>query len=306
MKRALWQSALVWVSAVGMGSLALGAPLARASVEDAALRGGLELLEQLGPTVIGAPQAVELNGQRIWLASKVTPLPVAEVLAGVERGCSRFTSSVAKLPESLRSLLPRDSGLLSTRGGDSLAQLACFEGNSQSKSLFERAKAFVASGDLASFGSARYVVARRDADARNTHVLALWTEGAFNLRTLFPATGDADGSDSALVSRPARSVRILCAQRRDSAGGIRVYRTPEPQRGVLDALSKELEQKGFAAASLPAGRGSDDLAAWARAYFKDGVGVILSASDGLGDGTTVSIIELETSGRAAVEQPEAP
>ena len=289
----------------------LGAPLARAYAEGAAQRGGLTLLRELGPELVGPPQHLELNGERIWVASKVTPLGVAEVLDSVEHQCKEQSlhlfSELDRIPAALHALLPATDHLLEARAGNAFGQVVCFtDDDAHQTSLWQRARNFAESGDLAAFGRARYVVAQRDADAGNTHVLMLWTEGSFQLRALFPKTGDSPGQDSELVSRPAGSVRLLSARRLDATGALRLYKTDEAPGKVLDAFSRQLSRKGFAAAILPNGSESAALARSARAFYKDGASVIVSASAGFTRGTCVSIVELESLGRAFVAERETP
>ena len=52
---------------------------ARAAAEGVARRAGQELLQQLGPAIIGDSQGVLINGQRVFVAAKSTDVPADQV-----------------------------------------------------------------------------------------------------------------------------------------------------------------------------------------------------------------------------------
>src|SRR5689334_14841401 len=66
-----------------LGLVAAGAPLALAHAEHA----GLALLDQLGPSLSDSPSTIVVNGQRLFVASRVSELEVGAVLDAVEQGC---------------------------------------------------------------------------------------------------------------------------------------------------------------------------------------------------------------------------
>src|SRR3954469_8443859 len=83
---------------LGCANLAFSAlmlPQARAAAEEAVKRSGLELLEQIGPALVGAPEVALINGQRMSLASKMTPLSVEQVIERFGEHCREHSAGLA-------------------------------------------------------------------------------------------------------------------------------------------------------------------------------------------------------------------
>lgn len=295
---------------------AFSLPQARASAEEAAKRSGIMLLEQLGPTLIGEPQVATINGQRMSLASKSTPLGVEQVLGRFQRYCQDNSGGLAqelnaipaaaaalqKLPEGLRD----PSTWLSSRQTQSdgkAGQVACVarqDNGGGLQGLKDRIMAFVESGDVAAIGDARYVVARRDEVAGNTLVLAMWTEGSFNIPAMFPESGDAPGSDSRHVPRPPASRRVLSAEISDHPYALRMYDSPQTHAEVLTFYDQQLSARGYRRYEVPQTQATPelDLNEYARAFSKDGVAVIVVTNQTPADQTGVSLIEMGSLGFA--------
>ena len=91
------------------------------------------------------------------------------------------------------------------------------------KEIVARLGAMMQSGNLAEAGLLRYVFAERT-DSGCTHVIAAWTDGAFNVYSLLPDAGkDAPGSDPANAPRPPSAQRILTADIEGVPYGVRLY-----------------------------------------------------------------------------------
>lgn len=295
---------------------AIALPQARANAEEAVKRSGLSLLQQLGPQLVGEPQVATINGQRMSLASKVTPLGVDQVLGRVEQYCHDNSGGLAQellaMPTSAAALKKLPNGLqdpsawLTARqtGKDgSAGQVACVarkDSGGGLKGLTDRILAFTDSGDLAEIGDARYVVARRDEKAGNTLVLAMWTEGSFNIPAMFPDAGDTPGSDSPHVPRPPEARRVLTAEISDHPYSLRMYDTNKSHAEVLEFYEKQMQPRGFHLIELPPTEATSelDLNEHVRTFNKGGVAVIVVTNDTPQDQTGVTLIEMGSMGFA--------
>jgi len=303
---------LAFLASANLIATAFMLPQARANAEDAAKRSGLALLQQLGPALVGPPQVASINGQRMSLASKLTPLGVGDVLERFEQNCREHSADLARelaaMPEANRALgtLPADlrdpSRWLSSRqlAKDGKAgQVACIarrDSGGGIKGLVDRVARFATTGDLAEIGDARYVVARRDEPSGQTHVLAMWTEGSFNIPAMFPDQGDAPGSDSRYAPRPPDARRVLSAELDAQPYALRMYDTTRSHAEVLSYYEKQLDARGFRISPLPDGSPELDLNDYVRAFSKDGVAIIVVTHQTPAEQTGVSLIELGSLG----------
>jgi hypothetical protein len=250
------------------------------------------------------------------LGSKSTPLGVDEVLSRFEQYCHdnsaglsdelhAMPASVAalnKLPEGLRDPSAWLTGRQTAADGNS-GQVACVarkDSGGGLQGLMDRILAFTDSGDLAELGDARYVVARRDEKAGNTLVLAMWTEGSFNIPAMFPDSGDAPGSDSRHVPRPPAARRVLTAEISDHPYALRMYDTKQTHAEVLKYYEQQLQPRGFTMHELPPtdATGQLDLNEHVRAFSKGGVAVIVVTNDTPEEQTGVTLIEMGSLGFA--------
>ena len=303
---------LAFFGSMNLALSALTLPQARAAAEEAAKRSGLELLEQIGPALVGPPEVALINGQRMSLASKSTPLSVEQVLERFGQHCREHSAglageiaalpngaaALAKLPEELRD--PARWLTSETIAQDGHAgQIACLArrgSGSGLKGLVERVLSFTESGDLAEIGDARYVVARRDPASGQTHVLAMWTEGKFNIPQMFASSGDAPGTDSEHVPRPPDARRVLSAAMARRSYALRMYDTQRTGEEVLSFYERELAPRGFRLHLLPRQSAELDLNDHVRTFSKDGVAVIVVTTRTPADQTGVSIIEMGSFG----------
>jgi hypothetical protein len=305
---------LGFLACVNLGFTALMLPQAQAAAEEAAKQSGLELLKQIGPTLVGTPEVAIINGQRMSLASKLTPLSVGEVVERFSQHCRQHSAGlkeeIAALPGGSRALeqLPEElrdpSRWLSseTTAKDGKAgQVACIarkDSGGGLTGLVDRIMRFTESGDLAEIGDARYIVARRDEASGQTHVLAMWTEGKFNIPEMFADSGDAPGTDSRYVPRPPDGRRVLSAEMSQRPYALRMYDTKRSHAEVLSYYEQQLAPRGYRLYPLPRAHAELDLNDHVRAFSKDGVAIIVVTTQTPAEQTGVSVIEMGSVGFA--------
>jgi hypothetical protein len=298
---------------VGLLSLGLSLRNAGAQVEQRSQELGRRLLERLGPSMLGEPETLRINGQNLFIASSVTPLAPREVLDRLDRYCREHSGGLAeaitKLPSATRSKLfenLRDTSRWMTDKSspdEDFAHIACFAREDQSSlaETAERLLSFAKTGNLASMGDFRYAVARRTANGKS-HVLAIWTEGAFNLFEMFPEQGDAPGGDAHTAPRPPEAVRLLSAEARGQPFGVHLYQSAKKPNDVLRFYDREMHERGYESEAVWLQTEKDEkptsTPSYARAFYKDGALLMLSALSEpvFGKGTQVSILELGTRG----------
>jgi hypothetical protein len=282
---------------------------ARAQVEQSLQRGGLELLQQLGPELTGDAQEVRLNGQSMFLSSRVLKQRgVAEVLTAVERHCQKPEAGPPRIGDTA---VPDDANwdfgrLLISRLEDPekrSGQVACLASPDRDRSFdgfTKRLARFAQKFDLAELGQMRYAVARHDAVGNRTHLLLVWSEGSLSVPALFPAEGDAPGSDSAVAPRPPAAVRVLSAEVPDHPYALRLYDTDRSFQEVLDAYDRSMKERGWSQKPLAERPEVPTLAANLRAYMKDGAGLLVLVSGTPNGKTGVSLVEMGTPGHVRI------
>jgi hypothetical protein len=304
-----------FLSTLNLAVTAALLPSATARAEEELKRGGLELLKQLGPELVGHPEVAVINGQRMSLGSKTTPLGVAEVMRRFERHCEEQSGGLAaelgRLPEKLAgAVVPeslRDPSRWLTRKGlsqdETAGQLACIARKRDAggmRGFVDSVLALVETGDLGKVGDARYIVARRDEAAGYTHVLAMWTEGSFNIPAMFPETGDAPGSDSAHLPRPPAARRVLSAEITGHPFAMRMYDTDKPHDQVLSYYRELQKGQGWSSHVLPRPdrdlQVELDLNQHVLTFSKDAAALIVIAHTTPQDKTGVTLIEMGGAG----------
>ncbi|HMJ15380.1 MAG TPA: hypothetical protein VK524_28385 [Polyangiaceae bacterium] len=306
---------LAFFAAVSGVSVVLLLGSARAQVEKRTRDMGQKLLAQLGPLVLEEPSTVTVNGQQMFMASTLTPLPADQVLARFEAHCQENSGGLeqafGKLPSHFRGKeIPdqmRDPARwLTHRSGTAqgdLGEITCFtrRDSSSAAGFMDRWMRFAETGDVSEFGNMRYVVARR-VTPKTTQVLAIWTEGSFKVPDMFPEHGDAPGSDSRNAPRPPESVRLLSAEFRGQPYSARIYESRRAPAAVLAFYDGQMRERNFIAEPVWKEHASDrrvtDAPSYARAFTKAGATIIVSALTDpvFGDGTQVAIAEIGTRG----------
>ncbi|MET0793503.1 MAG: hypothetical protein ABW061_18420 [Polyangiaceae bacterium] len=294
---------------------------AYAGAERAVQRLGSQLTKQLGSQVLGEPQAVSVNGQLLLLAAKETELSVKAVLDQFDAHCEAhsgglraefekipgFEQRKLALPEAMRDpgrigIIRSDAG--HTSDAETEAHLVCIaqpRDGGGLVGLLKRVNEFMATGDASRIGDMRYVAARKQANGK-TQVIAIWTEGKFNIEAMFPDQGDAPGTDAPDFPRPPNAVRSFSAFVPDHPYAVRFYDSTEPQARVLSFYDQELTKAGWTTRPSSMTEDGPELhGAGVRAYTRGGRAVAVSAQqDGPGQ-TGVSVIELGRMERVVAE-----
>lgn len=176
-----------------------------------------EALASVSPAV-GRETAMVLNGQPIRLASLSSEDAPAAVLARAQRELSGAFALRSAAGEGAGAVLALD--VL----------------------------------DAHTFGL-RYVFARASASG-GSHVIVAWTEGRLELGALFPASGDAAGSDLDGLPRPRAALRLLSAGVPNRGYALAAYRVAGEPEVALERYATELRSGGARVVRLAAQRGS--------------------------------------------------
>lgn len=187
----------------------------------------------------GAGQSsVTLNGAQIELVTLTIPGPVKRVLDRFDALCAREAPALTADVSGHGSLLRQES----STGGVAvcLAQPA----DAGLRTLSERARDYARTRDLSLFGQLRYVRAQRTATGA-VHVLMAHSHGPLRLSAMFPAQGDAAGSDFAELPRPRSARRLLSAQVSSAGQGLVAYVVQSSAASALSTYARELERNGF-------------------------------------------------------------
>jgi hypothetical protein len=252
---------------------------ASARVDEAVQRFGESLVRQLGPELVGQPQELLVNGQRVMFSSQVIDRPMAAALDALSRHCQSVASpalaAVAELPATARDGIlagldsPARLAIEQHETDDhALAQIACIAHPQDGASLervLERMLEFVASGDLSAIGDARYFLARKLAPER-TQVISIWTEGRFDLGGMFPSESDAPGSDSLAVPRPLEARRTFSALIPERPYAVRMYESRQSQEAILRHYDELMTSAGWV--ERPTSEG-DELRELTRAFSRE-------------------------------------
>jgi hypothetical protein len=258
---------------------------------------------------------VTVNGQKMFFASSFTEKSPREVLDVVEEHCrersGRALRELGILPEKVKGqAVPpalRDPTRWATSRADAddgaAGQIACLaqpDDPNGFAGLLDRMAEFAASGDVSKLGDMRYFVVREHAPAGETQVLAMWTEGPFNIPAMFPESGDAPGDDSPDVPRPSGATRAFSASTPDRPYSLRIYQSKQSPSEVLSKYDSELPARGWARrpVNLDAGGAPIETEGRARAFTKDGR-LLLVAVDDWDNGVAGAVfVEMGTLGAA--------
>ncbi|MEJ7728655.1 MAG: hypothetical protein WKG00_05525 [Polyangiaceae bacterium] len=276
-----------------------GAGLAMRSVyadaENAALGLGQELgkLDQVGTT-----RAIRLNNQEMHVVAVTEHEKYGDLLDKVEAACrdgSPAGGTLQELSPAARKNLPVDpaearaAGVL-RKDGNGEGVVACLlreepEHSPGKAEIVSRLQRFAETGDLAAIGRLRYVYAQEIGPGQS-HVVAAWTEGSFQVSALLPPKtgGDTPGSDSRVVPRPADSVRLLTADVEGVPYAVRLYDAAGAPEVFLAGYESSLLDNGWSKVE-----GSADPRA--RSYVRGPVDLMVVAGDH-GARSMVSMVEM--------------
>ncbi len=286
-------------SAFAFGLLALAAARSvYADVREMGLGVGHQLakLEDL----TGGAQLIRLNGAELRRASAHTAQSTQQVLDRYEAYCRRSPGALALAMQDIPAALmdridgPANAALRASvirEETNGRGMVVCFVDDLEGapEPLAARLRALAETGDLSKLGRFRYVFAEPSAAAGGgTHVVTFWSDGALRLATMFPAEGDAPGTDSALAPRPAASRRTLSASVDGYPASVRIYESRADRAALEQQYDDSLAARGFRKlASGAAGRGATYLRA-------DQAEVLVSFAESERR-TTVTIVEASAS-----------
>jgi hypothetical protein len=289
----------------------LAARALRAEVGEASQALGRQLIDL--PDVRGVAEVIRLNGARMQHARVSTTASIATVLDRFEAHCN---SSPGPLAEVLDDIAANHPALIEEKGPkgsmrravvrhetESDGVLMCFVDDRASglAGMDDILQALAETGDLSVLGQFRYVFAERRKDGR-TKVVSLRNEGPLNVSRMFPATGDADGSDSRVLPRPPDSRRTLSASAEGMPYALRTYDSGKSRAELQAFYGAWMKASGWMQAAEVKGEG-------ATAYSRrDGYQVFLTLIEE-GGRTHATLIEagaLAPSPTAVVEISESP
>lgn len=275
---------------------------------------GTALQAELGPSLLGEPETISINGQLLMVSSRQSPLSVRAVLDAFAGHCTKGAgfeperslepgSGGARTESSRFKKLLEVSGQLavlrSERAGE--GQLVCFARDKERaglRAIGEDLAGLLESGDFSRLGDLRYVTARAQENGK-THVLTVWSEGPLRLGALFPERGDAPGSDMAGVPRVPGSTRELCAQAVRHDYALRLYRSTRPGQEVLAFYDRELVRSGWQRVPTPIESGELRPGVFARAFVRGGRALALGVDARSSEvGTGLSLVDLGTVARS--------
>ena len=253
----------------------------------------------------GGGSVIRVNGAELHRASAHTAQSAHEVLSRYEAYCRESPGSLSQAMQDIPSALhdrismPKDSALRAAivrEEADGRGMVVCFvdEADAPAVPLVEKLRALAETSDLSKLGRFRYAFAEPSSRPDGgTRVVTFWSDGELNLKKMFPATGDAPGSDSTIVPRPARGRRTLSATVDGYPASVRIYESPL-ERGALERMYDEaLHAKGFVKVPLPDRRGS-------AAYLRDDNAEIILSFSQSAQRTAVTVVEASASSSQGV------
>ena len=246
---------LAYFSCVSLGLLLLAARGLYAASREDAFNFGHELIG-LSDLTRGA-ETLTLNGERFHHSLVVSAEPLGTVLDRVVDHCQKNPGPAARAidevaarartrferlapPGALRHAVFREES--ATRG-----MVLCFVGGPEfgsALSWLSAVRRFSSTRDLSVFGRLRYSFAERTEHGR-TRVVSLWADTGLNLTTLFPATGDAAGTDSTVLPRPPAARRTLSAGAEGMPFAVRSYESSQSVAAAQHFYDAWLTQHGF-------------------------------------------------------------
>ncbi len=281
---------------VGVLLAVIGFRLAVAHAKKLALDTGGELVRLTDAAHMGGAYRLRLNGELVKITSASTDASPKDVLDRFEAGCREHADGMAddfaRLGDAIApggALKPVGApGLgLMRQSDDDQGVVVCFATGEAVKStaIYERLADFARTGDLGSIGEVRYVMVKR-AEGERTHVVALWTEGSLNVKTMFPEEGDAPGNDAPGVLRPPNARRLMTAYAEGAPYGVRVYESTSKPDAILAEYDRVMPKLGWTAHPDAA-----EAAPFSRAYSIEGRDIVVSTQT-TEQGTSVSIVEM--------------
>jgi hypothetical protein len=264
-----------------------------AHAKDAALAFGAELVG-LADLTLGA-EVIQVNGERFHHGLVIVPGEPSAILDRLQAECESRPGLMGQALRELSSQVSepsaraRDTARANAFHGvvrhesDERGMVVCWVSDERSglAALGERLDEFARSSRLGVFGRARYAFAEALPEGQS-RVLTLWADTDLDLMALFPAHGDAAGSDSRVLPRPPQATRLLSAAA-EGMPFLLVHYASRTSRAELQTFYDEwLGAHGWRRIQSPAATG---------AYLRDdGHQVFLSLLE-YDTGTQVTVIE---------------
>lgn len=152
---------------------------------------------------------------------------------------------------------------------------------------------FTKTQDLGALGKMRYAFAKKS--KKGTSLMTAWTDEHFSFKALAPnETGDAPGTDSAIVPRLAESQRILSADVQGTSYSVRVYNAPGTVAQAVGTYDTAMHELGFSTV-----HSEND---GERGYLREGLFITMAVQPS-GTGVTVSVAELGSNTGTAAGGP---
>lgn len=247
---------------------------------------------------------IQVNGADLHRASAFTAQSTSEVLDRYEAYCQESPGAIGKAMNDIPSALEARVGLphdvasrahLVREEKQGRGMVVCFvdDASTPARPFVERMRA-LETGDLSALGHFRYVFAEPSTrEGGGTHVVTFWSDGELNVQKMFPASGDAPGTDSAIVPRPAGSRRTLSASVEGYPASVRIYESLASRESITAMYAQALRAKGFVEAATTSARSGS---AW---IHDDGAEVILSITAD-GPRTIITVVEAQAAPTAGV------
>lgn len=261
------------VSAYGSFAFTVAALLASravyADVKEATLAASRQLAH-LSDLTSGA-ETLRVNGEELHRASAFTGQSLHEVLDRYEAYCTQNPGALGRAMEDIPAALTQQAdaqfqklavpvlsvpllklGIVREEAPDH-GMVACFADDpdvpgsaseARPVKLAGRVERYLSTGNLSAFGRFRQVYVER---ARNgeTHVVTTWANGDLNVGKMFPAEGDAQGTDSPFLPRPPQARRLLSGSAEGMPFGVRVYESTAQPEALWKTYETFLSDKGF-------------------------------------------------------------
>lgn len=249
---------------------------------------------------------IRLNGRRISITSVSSDDSVKDILDRFTGMCARNSGGMheqilemiakgAKVPQHVADRF----GVFRTENADQ-GTAACFarEGEGGLASLYDRFDKLFETGDLAALGQLRYVFAHRSEGSSSTHVLTAISHDPLPIEQIFPADGDAPGTDLVPGVRPEQARRIVSADLEGTTQRAVIYEASVSAAQALQAYDSALPARGYQRGDLSPV--ADDMPAPTRVYLKADETLLIIAKD-LPSGSQVNAFRLANGGFVRAE-----
>jgi hypothetical protein len=288
----------VYFMFVGILLAVVAGRMAYAHAKKAAMETGDELLRLTDAAHMSGVYRLRLNGELVRVTSAVSNTDHNVILDRFQKECEEHADGMemefARLSDAITpNANPRNEGHpgigILRNSDDKGGMVACFAIGKvkDTGEVYKRIGEFAKSGDLGALGNIRYVAAKKG-DTTTSHVVALWTEGSFDVKKMFPDEGDAPGNDAPGVLRPPSSKRLMTAYAEGAPYGVRVYDSSWTKEAILAEYDKVMPATGWM--TFPR---ATEAAPFSRAFSKEGHDIIVTAEPSQnGTGTSISIVEM--------------